>query len=97
MSITKDDIKHIAALARIGLKKDEIVKYQKELSAVLDYFKMLEKLPTDKIEPIGHITGVDNIFADDRIKSSNEERKHKLILKNIPQMKNNQVKVRSVL
>jgi len=36
--LNKEDIIHIATLARIGLREDEIEKYQRELSLILDYF-----------------------------------------------------------
>lgn len=43
--ISKEDVKHIAGLARLELTEQEIEKMQKDLSSVLDYFKLLEKAP----------------------------------------------------
>ena len=54
--LTTDEVKHIALLSRIGLNEVDIPTYQKDLSAVLDFFRELEKLPTDNVAPIGHIT-----------------------------------------
>lgn len=42
--ITKEEVKHIAKLARIKLTEDEIEKMQKDLSSVLDYFNLLKKV-----------------------------------------------------
>ncbi|MBI2053892.1 MAG: Asp-tRNA(Asn)/Glu-tRNA(Gln) amidotransferase subunit GatC [Candidatus Staskawiczbacteria bacterium] len=41
--ISKDEVKHIAKLARIELTEQEIEKMQKDLSSVLDYFDLLKK------------------------------------------------------
>lgn len=92
----KDEIIHIAQLARIGLREDEIVKYQRELSLILDYFNKLEKADTDEIDPIGHITGSHTTLKEDEIIDSSIETK-KIIFDNFPDKKNNQVKVKSIL
>ena len=94
--LSTKEIKHIAGLARIGLNKEEISRYKQELSSVLDYFKKLEKVDTENIKQVGHITRVHSIYKDDIVKK-NVEDVHKQIMKNIPQIKNDQVKVRSVL
>lgn len=93
--LEKDEIKHIAALSRIGIKEDEIEKYQKELSVVLDYFKKLEDLNTDKVEPIGHITGMHSVFREDKSEDCDENIK-KGVIKNAPNEKDNYFKVKSV-
>lgn len=94
--LTKEEIQHIAALARIGLNEKEVEKYQKDLSAVLDYFKQLEEVDTDKVEPIGHITGRLNVFRNDACEDFGSLGKE-AILKNAPETKDGQVKVKSVL
>ena len=93
--LSKDEIKHIASLARIGLKKEEIEKHRKEFSVVLDYFKKLENLDTAKIEPIGHITGMHSVFREDKIKECDSETKSRII-KNAPDKKDKYFKVKSV-
>jgi len=94
--LTKDDVKNIASLARIGIEDKELEDYQKNLSAILDYFEELEKLDTNEVESIGHITGRDNVSRkDEREKTITEEREN--ILNNAPERKNNYVKVKSVL
>ncbi len=94
--LTKDEIKHIAALARISLTDEETEKYQKDLSAILDYFKKLEELDTEKIEPIGHITGRFNSFREDKQEDFGSLEKV-AIMKNAPETKDKFIKVKSVL
>ncbi|MFA6183800.1 MAG: Asp-tRNA(Asn)/Glu-tRNA(Gln) amidotransferase subunit GatC [Parcubacteria group bacterium] len=94
--LKKEDILHIAGLARIGLREEEIEKYQRELSLILDYFKKLEKVDTEKVEPIGHITGSHSVMRDDTV-SDCEENSKKEIINNFPLKRDDQAQVRSIL
>lgn len=94
--LTREEIANIAALARVGIEDDDIEKYQKDLSAVLDYFKELEKLDTENVEPISHITGMHNVLREDRDVDFGSIGKE-AILKNAPETKDGSIKVKSVL
>ena len=65
--IDKNEIKHIAGLARIGLDEDELDKYSQELSGILDWVKKLEEVDTENVEPTDHITGLKNIAKEDSV------------------------------
>lgn len=91
-----DKIKHIAGLARISLNEKEIEKYQKDLTNILGYFNDLQKLDTEKVEGIGHITGMQNVFRADKEKDFGSLGKED-ILKNAPETKDGYIKVKSVL
>lgn len=93
--LSKEEVKNIAALARIGLNEDEIEKYRKDISSILDYFQKLNELDTDSIKPIGHITGRENISREDRVEDAGDIG-IKEILKNAPETKGGYVKVKSV-
>jgi len=92
--LTKDDVKNIALLARIGIKEEEIPKYQQELSAVLHFFRELEAVVTDNT-PIGHITGMTDVSRADRAEDFGHAGKE-AIKKSFPDSKNGFLKVRSV-
>lgn len=94
--LTREEILHIADLARIGLEENEIEKYQKDLSAVLDYFKKMAELDTDQVKPIDHITGMHNIARPDAPEDFGTFGKE-AILANAPEVKEGSVKVKSVL
>lgn len=94
--LSRDEIKNIAALARLGVEEEDIEKYQKDLSAVLDYFKELEKLDTENVEPISHITGMYNVLREDRDVDFGSVGRE-AILKNAPETKDGSIKVKSVL
>jgi len=93
--LSKDEVKHIATLARIGVTEEETEKYQKDLSAVLDFFKELEALDTEGIEPIGHITGRLSEARGDRVEDFGTSGKDG-IKKNFPESKEGFLKVKSV-
>ncbi len=64
------DVNHIAKLANLTLEKDEVEKFQKQLSEVLDYISRLNELNTTDIEPTSQVTGLENVTRDDKIKPS---------------------------
>lgn len=93
--LSEEEVKNIALLSRIGLKEEEIPQYQKDLSAVFDFFRELQTLPTDNVAPIGHITGRTDVMRGDLHEDFGQTGKDQ-ILKNAPDTKENFLKVRSV-
>lgn len=96
ITLTKKEVQHIANLARIGLTDEEIGKYQKDLSSILEYFKQLEEVDTEGVEPIGHITGVVNRYRVDKVKGCGAEEREQ-IMQNLPGEKDGYIKVKSIL
>ena len=94
--LTKEEILHIATLARIGVNEQDVEKYRRDLSEILDYFKKLDEVNVDGIEPIGHITGMENVFRTDRQVDFGDLGKQ-AIMQNVPERKDGYVKVKSVL
>lgn len=93
--LSKEEVQNIALLSRIGMREEEIPRYQKDLSAVFDFFRELETLPTDDVSPIGHITGRSDVMRLDAHEDFGRDGKA-LLLKNAPDTKDNFLKVRSV-
>lgn len=93
--LTKEEVKNIALLARIGIKEGEVEKYQKDLWAVLDFFRELKTVATNEVEPIGHITGRVGVARTDQTEDFESEGKAEII-KNVPETKDGFVKVKSV-
>jgi len=99
--ISKQEVQHIAKLARLGLKPREIEKMRKELSSILDYFNLLKEVDVSKIEPTFHPTKHFlkeklNVSREDLEKPQKSEVKNKLI-KLAPKRKDRYVKVKSIL
>ena len=68
--LTKDQVKHIAKLARLELTESELEKFPKELTSILQYIDMLKEVDTTGVEPTAQATGQSNVFRDDDIRLS---------------------------
>jgi len=53
--IARDEVLHVAALARLALAEDELEPMARELSAVLDHVAKLGELDLDEVEPTAHV------------------------------------------
>jgi len=91
--ISKEEVKHIAELARLELTEDEIEKMQKDLSAILDYFALLQKAPKPK-ESI--IKGDLSALRKDNIKTRDNDLVKKIIDAS-PDKKDDYIKVKTIL
>jgi len=99
--ISKQDVQHIAKLARLGLTENEIKKFQKDLSSVLDYFKSLKEIDVSKIEPTFHpaehfFEKKLEIMREDKAEHQSPEIANKLV-EAVPEKKGRHVKVKAVL
>ncbi len=92
--LTKEEIIKISQLARIALTDQEVEKFQKELSAVLDYVEELKNVNVEGLEEVSQVTGLVNVQRDDKIVNSEilED-----IFKNAPEMKDGYFKVKAIL
>ncbi len=95
--ISKDEVKHIANLARIGITDEEVEKFQKDLGAILDYVKELEGLDTDKVEPTSHVTGSENVMRDDEVRRKTSAEVRKRLMEAVPKKKDGYVKTKAIL
>jgi len=94
--ISKEQVEHIAKLARIELTEKEKEKFSMELSSILDYIDKLNKVDTSKVKAISQITGMENIYREDEIRAKDIDIKDK-ILKNAPSKKGDYFKVPKIL
>jgi aspartyl-tRNA(Asn)/glutamyl-tRNA(Gln) amidotransferase subunit C len=67
--LKREEVKHIAHLARLGLKEKEIKKFQSELSKILDYIEKLKEVETENVEPMSYPIEVKNVFRKDQERS----------------------------
>lgn len=68
--ITREDVLHIAKLAKLKLTEEEVELFQEQLGRILDYFKQLEKLDTENVVPMKHILDVHNVLRADEPRPS---------------------------
>ena len=61
----KIDVLHIAKLANLPLREDEIKKYEEQLLEILEYIEVLKKVKTDNVSETSQVTGLENITKED--------------------------------
>lgn len=94
MSLTNEEVEHIAHLARLDLSAEEKKRYQKQLSSILGHIEKLQALDTENVEPIDAVVADKSRLRQDvagECLTSNE------LLNNAPSHKNNQFRVPPVL
>jgi aspartyl-tRNA(Asn)/glutamyl-tRNA(Gln) amidotransferase subunit C len=70
MKITKEEIEHIALLARLSLSEEEKELFGSQLSSILEYMEKLNELDTQGTEPTSHVLSLYNVMRDDAAISS---------------------------
>lgn len=92
--LTVDDVRHIAALTRLGLSEYEIELMRGQLSNILKVFESLQQVDTDGVEPTDHTTEVRTVLRDDK---AGESLRREQILDNAPDSEAGYVRVRPIL
>lgn len=93
MSLTIDEVKKIAQLARIKLTPKEEQRHAVTISAVLDYMSILNEVDTNGVEPTFQVTGLEDIVRVDEVK---ESRMTKELMAQMPQIEDNELVVPAV-
>lgn len=93
--LTREDILNLAHLARLHLNEDEIVRFQKEVSAILEYATQLQKVDVDGIEPTYQVTGLHTVTRPDE--AIDYGLSSESLLKNAPKTEKGYIKVRRML
>ena len=96
MKLDKDQIKHIANLARLELTSEELALYGSQLSDALNYIDHLRDIDVTGVEPTAQIGGKENIFRGDEAKDW-EENEREAALKQVPKREGEQIRVKRVL
>ena len=65
MAITRDEVQHVARLARLELTDDEVTRFQEQLSAILDAVSKVSELDLADVPPTLHPLDVANSWAED--------------------------------
>ena len=65
MAITREDVLHVAKLARLELDESEVERMQEQLSAILEAVGKVAELDLSDVEPTAHPLDLVNVLADD--------------------------------
>ena len=94
MQVEKEDVLHIAKLACLKLKEEEIEEYRKNLQDILNFANIVNGVNTENIsETIGSTSNV-NVFREDEVKTFEDEA---ALLQNGPEKQNNMFSIPKVI
>ncbi len=65
MKITKQEVEHVAKLARLELSEQDKERLTDQLSNILTYVDKLNELDTTGVEPTSHVLDINNVMRDD--------------------------------
>ncbi|MBU5354594.1 Asp-tRNA(Asn)/Glu-tRNA(Gln) amidotransferase subunit GatC [Paenibacillus silvae] len=94
MSISNNDVQHVARLARLNLTAEEEQTLTGQLNAILKYAEKLNELDTEHIEPTTHVLHVSNVMREDETKESLAIEQ---VMHNAPEEEDGQFKVPAVM
>jgi aspartyl-tRNA(Asn)/glutamyl-tRNA(Gln) amidotransferase subunit C len=93
--LSRDDVLKLAHLARIEIDESEIDRYQSELNEILKYVEQLQNVDVDDLLPTDQVTGLTNVSREDKVIDYGY--KPADLLKNVPAVVDNQIKVKRIL
>lgn len=70
MSLTREDVIHVASLARLGMSEDDLTMFQEQLSSILGHIEALNELDTDAIPPTAQVVPLENVLRADEVHDS---------------------------
>jgi len=94
LPLTREEVEHVAMLARLELSKEETVSYTNQLDSILEYVEKLNELDVENVEPTAHVLPINNVFREDEVK---EGIPRDVALSNAPDKENGQFKVPKIV
>jgi aspartyl-tRNA(Asn)/glutamyl-tRNA(Gln) amidotransferase subunit C len=65
MTLSLEEVKHIAELANLALTEEQAKRYQEQLSAILEYADQIQAVDTDDISPTATVSPLRSVMRDD--------------------------------
>jgi aspartyl-tRNA(Asn)/glutamyl-tRNA(Gln) amidotransferase subunit C len=94
MKLSREEVQHIARLARLGLTETEVDRFREQLSNILENFEILQQVDTTDVPPTAQPIPLQNVIRDDETAASLPPSE---ILANAPRRDGEYFRVRAVL
>jgi aspartyl-tRNA(Asn)/glutamyl-tRNA(Gln) amidotransferase subunit C len=94
MKLNREEVLHIARLARVALTEEEITRMSEQLSNLLEHFEVLQKVDTEGVPPTAQSVTLQSVMREDEVKPSLPAED---ILANAPRREGDCFRVRAVL
>jgi aspartyl-tRNA(Asn)/glutamyl-tRNA(Gln) amidotransferase subunit C len=70
VKITREEVLHVANLARLEFSEEEVERFTSQLSSILEYVDKLGELELEGVEPMAHVHDIVNAFREDVVRES---------------------------
>ena len=94
MKLSREEVVHIALLARLGLSEEELEKFRGQLSNILENFEILQQVDTSDVPPTAYPIPLENVVRDDQASTSLAQGE---TLANAPRQEEGYFRVKAVL
>ena len=95
MSISKEEVKHVARLSRLEFEEKELKEFTEKFASVIDYVEKLKEVDCTGVKPTYHPhPNLRNVMREDKVKDSLDRDD---IMKNAPDNENGYIKIPKVL
>ena len=94
MSLSLEQVLHIARLARVGVEDEEVERFAHQLSDILDYFERLSAVDTADVPPTAHTLPLHNVWREDEPEAC---LKPEAVMANAPQREGDLFRVKAIL
>jgi aspartyl-tRNA(Asn)/glutamyl-tRNA(Gln) amidotransferase subunit C len=92
--LSREEVLHIARLARLGVTDEDVEKFRVQLSNILENFEALKQVDTTEVPPTAQSIPLENVMREDKTEPSFSQDD---ILANAPRREGNSFRVRPVL
>ncbi|QUG42952.1 Asp-tRNA(Asn)/Glu-tRNA(Gln) amidotransferase subunit GatC [Psychrobacillus sp. INOP01] len=92
--LTKEEVKHVAHLARLAITEEEAEKFALQLGAITEFAEQLKELDTTNVEPTTHVLPLVNVLRED-VATKGLDRE--VMMLNVKEQEAGQVKVPSIM
>jgi aspartyl-tRNA(Asn)/glutamyl-tRNA(Gln) amidotransferase subunit C len=94
MRLSREEVEHVAALARLGLSDAEITRLQDQLSSILEHIAAIDRLDTEAIPPTAQVIAMTNVMRPDVVSGSLPR---EAVLENAPRQSEGFFEVHAIL
>jgi aspartyl-tRNA(Asn)/glutamyl-tRNA(Gln) amidotransferase subunit C len=94
MKLSREEVQHIARLARLGMTETELERFREQLSNILENFEILQQVDTSDVPPTAQAIPLQNVVRDDKVAPSLPPDD---VLANAPQKEGELFRVKAVL
>ncbi len=94
MALTREEVQHVAWLARLQLTEEEIEIFREHLSAILEYAQVLADIDVSNVPPTATVLPMRNVMREDEVRPSLPR---DVVLANAPDKHEGYFRVRAVL